>query len=102
MTTEIKGQWDCISQTPGGEQRSVLTIVGTGAGGFGGTNAGEKATAEVIDGELNGDRVTFKMKLTAPMPLTLKVEAQLSGDTMEGTITAGVFGRFPMKATRRA
>ncbi|WP_059412010.1 hypothetical protein [Cupriavidus basilensis] len=102
MTAEISGQWDCVSQTPNGEQHSVLTIVGTGAGTFGGTNASEKASVEVTDGELDGDRVSFRMKLTSPLPLSLKVEAVLAGDTLEGTIAAGMFGRFPMRATRRA
>ncbi|WP_454724270.1 MULTISPECIES: hypothetical protein [Cupriavidus] len=102
MTAEISGQWDCVSQTPNGEQHSVLTINRGPDGGFSGTNAGQAGSVDVTDGEQDGDRVRFNMKLTKPLPLTLKVEAVLAGDTLEGTIAAGLFGRFPMKATRKA
>jgi hypothetical protein len=97
----IDGQWDSVAQSPMGEQRSVLTLVSTPGGGFAGTNSGPLGAIEVSDGKLLGDQVSFTMKLVMPFPMTLTCEATLDGDTMEGTLDTGAFGRFPVRATRR-
>lgn len=98
----IDGQWDCVSQSPMGEQQSVLTLTSKPDGSFVGTNAGPLGSLDVTDGSVTGDQVAFKMELKVPFPMTLTAEAVLSGDTMEGTIDTGAFGRFPVKATRKA
>jgi hypothetical protein len=97
----IDGQWDSVAQSPMGEQLTVLTLVSTPGGGFAGTNSGALGSIDITDGKLLGDQVSFTMKLTAPFPMTLTAEATLTGDTMEGTLDTGAFGRFPVRATRR-
>lgn len=99
---DIDGQWDCTAQTPMGEQKTVLTLVSTPGGGFAGTNSGALGSIDVTDGELVGDQLSFKMGIKVPFPMTLTCEATLSGDTMEGTLDTGAFGRYPVKAVRRA
>jgi hypothetical protein len=98
----IDGQWDSVAQSPMGEQASVLTLTSKADGSFVGTNSGPMGSLDVTDGQVVGDQVSFKMDMKAPFPMTLTVEGRLDGDTMEGTIDTGAFGKFPVKATRKA
>ena len=98
----IDGQWDSVAQSPMGEQVSVLTLTSRPDGSFAGTNSGTLGSLDISDGQMIGDQVSFKMDLKVPFPMTLTVEAQLAGDVMEGTIDTGAFGKFPVKATRKA
>ncbi len=98
----IDGQWDSVAQSPMGEQVSVLTLTSKADGSFAGTNSGPMGSMDVTDGHVTGDTVTFKMDLKVPFPMTLTVEGTLAGDTLEGTIDTGAFGKFPVKATRKA
>jgi len=98
----IDGQWDSVAQSPMGEQVSVLTLTSKSDGSFAGTNSGPMGALEVSDGQVTGEQVTFKMELKVPFPMTLTVEGRLEGDIMEGTIDTGAFGKFPVKATRKA
>jgi hypothetical protein len=98
----IDGQWDSVAQSPMGEQRSVLTLTSKPDGSFVGTNAGPMGTLDITEGQVTGDQLTFKMELKVPFPMTLACEGALNGDVIEGTIDTGAFGRFPVKATRKA
>ena len=98
----IDGQWDCVAQSPMGEQQSVLTLTSKSDGSFVGTNAGPLGSLDITEGQVMGDHVTFKMELKVPFPMTLACEGELAGDVLEGTIDTGAFGRFPVKATRKA
>ncbi len=97
----IEGQWDCTQQSPMGAQKSIITLKSDGNGGFTGTNIGAAGTMEITDGKIEGDKVTFIMKVTSPMKMIVKVQAVLAGDTLEGKASAGMFGSFPMTATRK-
>ncbi len=99
---DIDGQWESVAQSPMGEQRSTLTLASQADGSFSGKSAGPMGDAEVSDGQITGDQLTFKMKVKVPFPLTLTVTGQLAGDTIDGSIDTGAFGKFPMKATRTA
>jgi len=96
----VDGAYDCITKTPMGDQSSVFTIVSNG-GGFHGTNAGPLGSLDVKDGAVDGNRLTWKMEMVIPMPMTLDCEAVVEGDTLTGTIQAGAFGAMAMKGTRR-
>ena len=50
--------------------------------------------------ERDGDKLTWKLDITVPMPMTLDGEATVDGDTITGTVTAGAFGAFPLTGTR--
>jgi hypothetical protein len=97
----IEGQWDCTQQSPMGERKSIITLEGDEHGGVTGTNIGAAGTMEITDVKIEGDKVTFIMKVTSPMKINVKVQAVLAGDTLEGKASAGVFGSFPMRATRK-
>ena len=92
--------YDCITKTPMGDQSSVFTVVSNGEG-FHGTNAGPLGSLDVKDGKVDGNRLTWKMEMVIPMPMTRDCEAVIEGDTLTGTIKAGAFGAMAMKGTRR-
>ena len=98
----IDGQWESVAQSPLGEQRSNLTLTSQGDGSFIGTSSGARGNSDVFDGVINGDQVSFKMKVTSPFPLTLTATGTLAGDTIEGHLDTGAFGKFPMTITRKA
>ena len=97
----VDGEWDCITKSPLGEQKSVLTVK-TDGNSWTGSNAGPLGSLDVIDGKVDGNTLTWKMDMKVPMPLTLDCTATIDGDTLTGGITAGAFGTSPMTGTRRA
>jgi len=97
--TNIDGIWNISIQEPTGEKTGTLTLR-TAADGFTGTLSDKGHTLEVRDGKIEGDNLTWSMKITKPIPLTLKVLAKVDGSSMSGAVTAGMLGSFPMKGTR--
>ena len=97
----VAGTWDCLTKSPLGDQTSTFTVVVDG-GTFTGSNVGQMGSMPVEDGKVDGNRLTWKMQMTVPMPLTLECAATIEGDKLDGTITAGAFGSFPMTGTRSA
>ena len=95
----VDGSWDTVTKSPLGDQQAILTIASSGDS-FTGTYAGSMGTTEVKDGKVDGDKLTWKVDITVPMPMTLDGEATVDGDTITGTLTAGAFGSFPMTGKR--
>ena len=97
----VDGDWDCVTKSPLGEQKSVFTVRSDG-GSFTGQQAGQMGSLDVIDGKVDGNKLTWKMEMKVPMPMTLDCEATVEGDTLTGTVGAGAFGSFPLTGTRKA
>jgi hypothetical protein len=100
MMAAIDGDWDCTTRTPMGDQRMGLTIASDG-GAFTGSVGGDLGIIEIA-GSVDGDSLTWKMDIRSPFPLTLDCSATVTGDTIEGSVTAGAFGSFPLAGTRRS
>ncbi|MBT2186234.1 hypothetical protein [Sphingobium nicotianae] len=98
--TKVDGAYDCITKSPMGDQPSVFTIVSDGDH-FNGTNAGPLGSLDVKDGKVDGNRLTWVMEMTMPMPMTLTCEAVITDGKLTGTIDAGAFGQLAMTGTRR-
>ena len=96
----VGGDWDCVAETPMGEQRFVLTIRPEGDG-FTGSISGALGSAEIEDGNIEGDRLHWGMSVSRPLPIRLICEAKVSGDRIDGGVIAGGFGTFPVTGTRR-
>ena len=94
------GTWNCVVKSPLGDQASVLTVNDHGDGSWSGTNAGSLGALACDNGKIDGDRISWTMDMTAPMPMTLECEATIAGDTLTGGAKAGMFGTFPMTGTR--
>ncbi|MBA3896683.1 MAG: hypothetical protein H0X36_06035 [Sphingomonadaceae bacterium] len=97
---DVAGKWNCVVKSPLGEQQSVLTVNSDGSGGWTGTNEGAQGALECKDGKVDGDAISWKMDMTVPMPMTLDCKATIDGDILNGSVTAGPFGTFPMAGTR--
>lgn len=95
----VSGTYDCVTKTPMGDQKSKFTINADGDS-FTGEQAGATGTMAVENGKVDGNKLTWQMKMTVPMPMTLDCEATVDGDAITGTVKAGAFGAFPMTGTR--
>lgn len=96
---DVDGVWECVTKSPLGEQKSTLTVQSNGDS-FTGTNAGAMGTAEITDGKVAGNVISWTMQMVVPMPMTLDCEATIEGDALNGTVGAGAFGKFPMTGNR--
>lgn len=96
---EVDGKWNCRVQSPMGEQDFVLTVSSNG-GRFSGSAVGNIGSKDIPDGSVEGDLLLWTMQVSKPMPVTLACRARVDGDTLEGEVKAGIFGRFPITGTR--
>ena len=96
----VAGTYECITKTPMGDQKSDVTITVDGDT-FTGSNVGAMGSMDLEDGKVDGNKLTWSMKMTVPMPMTLDGEATVDGDTLTGSVKAGAFGTFPMNGTRK-
>ena len=96
----VAGTYECITKTPMGDQKSDVTINVDGDT-FTGSNVGAMGSMDLEDGKVDGNKLTWSMKMTVPMPMTLEGEATVDGDTLTGSVKAGAFGTFPMNGTRK-
>jgi len=96
----VDGTWNTVTKSPMGDQQATLTVASQGDGSFTGTYAGAMGSTEIKSGTVDGDTISFKVDITVPMPMTLDVNATVTGDTLEGKVGAGAFGSFPMTGTR--
>ena len=96
----VAGTYECITKTPMGDQKSDVTIIVDGDT-FTGSNVGAMGSMDLEDGKVDGNKLTWSMKMTVPMPMTLEGEATVDGDTLTGSVKAGAFGTFPMNGTRK-
>ena len=96
----VAGTYECVTKTPMGDQKSDVTITVDGDT-FTGTNVGAMGSMDMENGKVDGNTLTWTMKMTVPMPMTLEGEAIVDGDTITGTVKAGAFGAFPLNGTRK-
>ncbi len=95
----VDGKWDCSVSSPMGEQDFVLTVVSNGDR-FSGSAEGSIGGKDIADGMVDGDSLAWTMHVSKPMPLTLTCRATVTGDTIAGTVKAGIFGSFPVTGKR--
>ena len=96
----VAGTYECVTKTPMGDQKSDITITVDGDT-FIGTNAGAMGSMSLDNGKVDGNKLTWTMNMTVPMPMTLEGEATVDGDALTGSVKAGAFGTFPISGTRK-
>lgn len=97
----VAGTFDCVTKSPMGDQKSVVTIVDNGDGTFSGTNAGAMGGMDLEDGKIDGNTLTWTMNMTVPMPMKLEGTATVEGDALTGEVNAGAFGKMAMTGVRQ-
>ena len=101
--SELAGTYDFIVDSPMGQQSGTMTVVPDGAGGFSGSLSGSLGGMDIEDGRIDGDTLRWQMRMTSPMPMKLDCEATVDeGGEASGTVDAGLFGKMPFRATKRA
>jgi hypothetical protein len=95
----VDGSWNTVTKSPMGDQQAVLTVQSAGDS-FTGNFSGGLGTTDIKDGKVSGDTLSWTLDISVPMPMTLTCEATVDGDALNGTVTAGVFGSFPITGTR--
>ncbi len=97
----VAGTYDCVTKSPMGDQKSTFTVVDGGDGTFTGQNAGAMGSMDVEDGKIDGNKLTWVMNMTVPMPMKLECEATIDGDQLTGNVNAGAFGSMAMTGERQ-
>jgi len=95
----VDGDWNLTMTTPMGERNATLSVKSPGST-LTGMQGAEGNTAEIFDGTVNGNDLTWKVSITNPMPLTLEFTGKVSGDSMSGDMGIGPMGSFPFTGKR--
>jgi hypothetical protein len=97
----IDGTWNCVTKSPMGDQKTTMTIVSNG-NMFTGTSTGPTGASNIEDGRIDGDDISWSIKMTSPMPMTIEGKATVSGDALAGSVKAGAFGTWTMTGAKAA
>lgn len=97
----VAGTWNVTTKTPMGDQSGSFTVAVAGDG-FTGTVTNAMGAMDVREGKVDGNRLTWKMDMKVPMPMTLDCEATIDGDTLTGAVKAGAFGSMALSGSRAA
>lgn len=97
----VDGIYDTVTNTPMGAQKGVLTLA-TNGNVLTGKMSGAGGEIELLDGVVDGDNLTWKAKMTQPMPMTLEFKATINGDALAGSVKLGAFGNAKFTGTRTA
>ena len=95
----VDGTWILTLNTPMGERDANLSLTSAGST-LTGTQAAEGNSAEIFDGSVDGDDVSWKVSITSPMPLTLEFTGKIAGDSISGDMGIGLMGSFPFTGKR--
>jgi hypothetical protein len=95
----VSGTWKLTLDTPMGRQESTVELTADGSA-LTGTASSNGETIEIFDGSVDGDNVTWKVKVTKPISVTATLTGTVSGDEMTGHAKAGFFPAAPFTAVR--
>ena len=88
------GNWNLVVSTPMGERRATLSLKADG-GTLTGSQMADGSTAEIFDGTVNGNQLSWKVSISDPMPLTLQFNGTVDGDEVTGSVMLGNVGSSP-------
>ena len=93
------GNWNLVVSTPMGERQATLSLKTEGST-LKGSQMADGNTAEIFDGAVYGDAMSWKVSITNPMPMTLEFNGTISGDEVSGSVVLGDFGTSSFSGTR--
>ena len=97
--SEVNGTWNIEVNTPMGKQQAEVTVKAEGDI-FDGSIAITKGAVPISDGQVDGSKLTWSVKIDQPMPMTLEFSVEVDGDEMTGFVKLGMFGSSAVKGTR--
>lgn len=95
----VDGNWNISVETPIGTRAATLSLA-TADGALTGTQAADGKSTSITDGKVDGNKVSWKVAITSPMPMTLEFEGTVEGDKITGHANAGAFGALPFSGQR--
>jgi len=94
-----EGKWHVVMQPPVGppqEMTATFNVAGSTLTGKLDSDQGGQEFA----GSVDGNRLKWEMKVTAPMSMTLKYDLTVTGDELVGKCKLGMLGSAKVKGTR--
>jgi len=98
----VAGTYDIITKTPMGDQKGKFVVNVSGDSFSGSVSSDMMGSMDITDGQVDGNRLVWKMDMKVPMPMTLDCEATVDGDAISGSVKAGAFGSMALSGTRAA
>ncbi len=93
------GNWSLTVVTPMGERQANLRVK-TDGNALKGSQSADGNSAEIFDGTVNGNEVSWKVSITEPLDMTLAFTGTINGDEVTGSVTLGAFGTASFSGTR--
>lgn len=91
--TSVDNVWNITVKSPVGDQNSVLTLQSQGKTLVGNVMNDQYGMQEAMKGELSGQTITWKTKISKPVPMTLTYTGGIdANDNIQGTVKLGMFG----------
>ena len=94
----IDGDWKMVLSTPMGpqEMKGHFESEGQSLSGYLSSPEGEQG----FTGTVEGNRVTFDLKVVKPLKITLKYDLTVEGDKLTGKVKMGIFGSAKLMGER--
>lgn len=94
----VDGTWKLTMTTPMGVQEPTLTLASNG-GTLTGSLAGPMGTAEIEDGKVDGNNVSWTIT-PAQMPMKINFSGTVDGDKISGKAEVPAMGESPFEGVR--
>jgi len=94
----VDGTWKVTVNSPMGAQDATLVFKASGST-LTGTLSNASGTIPIEDGTVDGNKVSWKARLSSPFPMTLDCSGTVEGDTISGTVNTS-FGPAPFSGHR--
>lgn len=93
------GTWDITMNTPMGAQNAKLELSSDGSV-LTGRMTSPQGDADVQEGTVDGNSLSWKADITTPISMTLEFSATLDGDSISGSVKLGAFGTASFSGSR--
>ena len=93
------GNWNVVLKTPMGDRKISVSLQSAGDT-LTGKSSGDQGSADIFDGKVSGNDVSWKISITNPFPLTLTFKGKIDGNNITGEADTGMMGAFPFSGAR--
>lgn len=98
----VEGDWTVTIHGPTGPQETLLELR-LANGALGGTQSamGQVEKVDEISYDSRSGKLSWINKISKPLPLKLKFEGVVAGNTLSGKVKASIMGSFPFTGSKR-
>jgi aerobic carbon-monoxide dehydrogenase large subunit len=97
--TTVDGEWKLVLTTPLGPQAFIGKLATQGNVVTGTLSMGDLDPVS-FDGTVDGNHLTWDLKVTKPVKVTLKYDVLIDGDKLTGKVKMGIFGTAKLKGEK--